>query len=100
MPSNVLAPNSAPDPIALVMAAFHAHLNHAVGCLEFECRLFACDGEVSPGKYACPCGKRYSTVKSWRKHLRDTHGAPRKHRGRWWTRTQRAGEIKPRWAKR
>jgi hypothetical protein len=89
--------NSAPDPVALVMAAFHTHLNHAVGCQEFECRLFACDGEVAPGKYACPCGKRYRTVKTWRKHLR-VHGAQR--RGQWWTRTQRVGEVKPRLARR
>lgn len=92
----VLPMNSAPNPIALVMAAFHAHLNHAVGCEEFDCRLFACDGEASPGKYACPCGRRFRRALVWRRHLRDAHGAPRDQRGRWWLRRKRDNEVKAR----
>lgn len=89
--------NGVPNPIGLVMAAFHAHLNHRVGCLELDCRLFACDGwEEARGRYVCPCGYRVKTAVRWRRHLRDAHGAARRQRGRWWLRHLRTEEIKPR----
>jgi hypothetical protein len=97
--------NNAPDPIGIALGLFHAHFNQAqpdgtIGCRDPHCRpFFTGEDPDEQGRYICPCGTSLKNPTTWRRHLREIHGAKKcvpKPKRRRWRKYTRHGELRAR----